>query len=423
MLKPIRGFNEMLSENRRQNEGPGIIRKRDLGMKALRPSLSVLRALAGEGNYHAYTRLKGAKRGVLFLKSLRVSLAYTFHRNGPRTRATLVVANGLNQERLFHKYRPQLSKAFGEISLFSVFRLANTHDRCGLPRFSAFEMGQQLVLLLLVLASGQKRYLNLYYLAFAAAMQRVIQHGAPNLKAFICFNDQPFDVASMIVALRQRETCQTCVIQHGLILSEVFYFPTNAKEFWAWGPLSRVHFRSRHAQGRLIVKGRYADDTENARSGFLAPMPEKHPYRILVAPSHFHDEVKGLVGAFLEELHNKLPTQINLGLKLHPATKASWRLRRWLANRNINIVLEQANMEQLSEDYDLLFTKNSTSSIDFLLRGKPVIFSEFPQNGNFPSADYGFGIDQLQNVISGEVENIAAKNDARKNFLKDALFV
>lgn len=239
---------------------------------------------------------------------------------------------------------------------------------------------------------------------------------------FICYNDQPFDVAAIISALHQRGNCRTITIQHGLILSEKFYFPTNTQEFWAWGELSRLHFRSRLPDGKFVIKGRYPDDAESKSNTFILPKSADASWKILIAPSHQHNEVKSLVQLIKNNLPKSEASNTHIGIKLHPATKGVPLIRLWLYIFAQGFSIERVNMEKLSLQYNALLTKNSTSAVDFLLRGKPVVFSDLPSGSLFPSPDYGISPSQFSKLLDKALD-LKAKNAARLQFLSFSLNV
>ena len=335
---------------------------------------------------------------------------------------TVSFVKGTNQLR-YHDYaRTQLEREFGAVQLFVSSRIDSATESFILPRITILEMLQQLNFLLLILLTGKKRYLNLYLLAFAMAIRRVVANGLPLVETFVCYNDQPYDVAAIIFALNNRRRCRTIVIQHGLILNEKFYFPSVAKEFWAWGDLSKKHYRTWNPFGQLIIKGRYSDDSETKQERFIFP-PAGAPVRILVAPSFFHDEIKQIITALCENLQNKSLDDKFIAIKFHPATKYLRKIKAWRSKNSPWLAEETAPMEVLAEKYDVLITKNSTSAVDFLLRGKPVYSVDQLEKDCFPSEDYCFSLDRnglMPHEISPELD---AKNCARKNFLKAALNV
>lgn len=389
-------------------------------MSGLRPSLKLLRVLAGEGDFHIY-RLLRSRRSFLFAKCMLTTYEYYTGRGNETSDRAIAFIKGANQFRYFRHAQLQLETELGDLQPYVSSPLSAQSSAKLLPRISSIAFLQQASFLLMMLMTGSRRYLNLYLLAFSSSMRMAVKVGFRNVELFVCFNDQPYDVAAIINALHERKGCRTIVIQHGLILSHKFYFPSVAKQFWAWGEMSRKHYHAWDNDASLIVKGRYSDDSKNKAIDFLCPKLDR-PFFILVAPSFFHHEVRDILLKVASKIASINNRKIHIAIKFHPATKVKWTLRRWIKN-NIPIVKEEVEpMEVLSLKYDALITKNSTSAIDFLLLGKLVFFTEFSANG-FPSADYGFSIDDIGEFGSDESLLCVGKNCSRNNFLKAAINV
>lgn len=273
-----------------------------------------------------------------------------------------------------------------------------------------------------MLLSGNRRHLNLYLLEFYQSIEKSLAIGAQNVDTFVCYNDQPYDVAAIVHSLNKRENCRTIVIQHGLILSERFYFPSIAQEFWAWGDLSRSHYHSRTLNSQILVKGRYRTDSSSKKDRFLWP-PESAITHILVAPSYFHDEIKDILRSLNDIMTVELMKTTVFAIKFHPSTKLAWSLRKWCKANTPWLIEEHDPMESLSKNYDALVTKNSTSAIDFLLNGKPTFFTELKGNETFPSQAYGFHINQLKSALQLKQLNTEEKRNGRDFFLLKALNV
>lgn len=390
-------------------------------MTGLTPSLKLLRVLAGEGSFHIY-RLLRDRRVFLFTKCLLTTFA-CFRGRGSETGArSIAFVKGANQLRYFWQAHLQLEAELGALQLYASAPLPTASDALLLPRMSLSAFAQQVVCLLMLLLTGKRRYLNLYLLAFASAMRKAVDTGLRNIESFVCFNDQPYDVAAIVHALHGRKGCRTIVVQHGLILSQNFYFPTVAKEFWAWGELSKQHYRAWDKDAQLVVKGRYREDAHNKARDFVWP-PADRPVRILVAPSFFHDEVKHILTELDRTLSTELKATARVAIKFHPATKLLWRLRRWCQQHAPWLKEEHEPMEHLATQYDILVTKNSTSAVDFLLRGKPIISVNLSEGILFPSQNYSFDANILQEIskIPQQIDHKA--NIQRLSFLQSGLNV
>lgn len=387
-------------------------------MPSMQPSLRLIRVLAGEGDFHLY-RLLRERLLFLFIKCLLNSLAW-FRGNGSETAARSVAfVKGANQSRYFRYARAQLTAELGSLQLYESAPPPANAEAILLPRFQARDVARQTGFLLMMLMTGKRRYLNLYLMQFAAAVRHAVDKGLPSVESFVCFNDQPYDVAAVVFALNQRKTCRTIVIQHGLVLSPNFYFPAVASEFWAWGELSKQHYRAWDKGAQLVVKGRYQSDAAAKADTFVWP-PQDRPVRILIAPSFFHDEVKTILTEIDKILSPEVKKTVRIAIKFHPATKLIWRLR-WWCHRHVPWLSEEHEpMEQLATKYDALVTKNSTSSVDFLLRGKPIFVINLHSRNDFPSPAYTL---ELKKIFAMEEFKQSANNlnAARLNFLQTAL--
>lgn len=386
-------------------------------MTSLNPSLELLRVLAGEGSFHIY-RLLRERRLFLFAKCLLTTLAYLRGKGAKTSARSIVFVKGSNQLRYFRHAQLQLADELGDLQLYTSTPFTKQTDAFLLPRISGRAFANQATLLFLMLLTGKRRYLNLYLLAFASAMRTAVDVGFRNIESFVCFNDQPFDVAAILHALHRHQGRRTIVVQHGLILTQSFYFPTIAKEFWAWGELSRQHYRARAKNAQFIIKGRYRDDAVKMAKDFISPSSDR-PLRILIAPSYFHDDVRALVSQ-VSELTKREDRRFTASIKFHPATKLKFLLIRWCKTHGSWLNEESAPMEELSERFDVLITKDSTSAVDFLLRGKPVVFSKLKADQSFPSHQYGFSSESDPFLPADLIES---KNIHRKCFLKSALNV
>ena len=391
-------------------------------MTFLRPSLKNLRVLAGEGDFHCYRLLAMGRRVFLFSKYLLTTVAYCLGQGGGATERTVAFVKGKNQLRYHRHVTTQLNSEFGPVQLFVSSGLSLSPEFRMLPRIPVSAVFHQFCLLTLLLLTGRRRYLNLYLLAFAGAVGKVVEKGLGGVKVFVCYNDQPYDVASILFALNNRKNCRTVVIQHGLVLNEKFYFPSVAEEFWAWGELSREHYRAWSSSARLLVKGRYADDARKKREEFILPV-DGEPLRILIAPSHYHEEVKQILTSLNKVLVDMPSRNVFFAIKFHPSTRFIGLLKLWCVRHTPWLGEESDPMEALSDKCDVLVTKYSTSAVDFLLRGKPVFFLEPRTDQGFPSEAYGFELGQLGSLLCSSLSDLDRKNTARKKFLEIALNV
>lgn len=390
-------------------------------MRKLMPAISTLHRVAGEGDFNIYRQLKEGKRFFLFAKCLITSWSYYRGRGDQATEKTVAFVKGPNQLRYQKQVMQQLEDEFGGVEIFMTAPIKGAKSNKFLPRINLIDVAHQMIYLLCMLLTGKRRFLNLYLLSFSAAIDKVVCQGIKNIKNFICFNDQPFDVAAVVYALNKRNNIRTIVIQHGLIVSEKFYFPVVAQEFWGWGDLSKIHYCRWDLKGCINIKGRYKSDVKIKDDCFKI-LNNHESISILIAPSHAHHEVLDLIWA-VNEINIKNSVKIKLGIKLHPSTKLLFYLALKIKRKKIKIQFEEDGMEELADKYDGLVTVNSTSSIDFLLRGKPVFFSKVYDSNRFPSQDYGCVLIDLSNFCSLEINSILKKNNSRLRFLMSAINV
>lgn len=385
------------------------------------PSLALLKTLAGEGKYHLYRLLTNGKRIFLFLKCAKVVTFHTFRSGKPNYASRVTFIKGANQLRLCRRQYNELKEEFGSLHVCAMSSLKYFPNQSYLPKFSLKDASIQYYYLLYMLILGKKRYLNLFLLSFYNSINKSLNYGLPCIQEALFFNDQPFEMAAIAYSLNSRDDVRTVTKQHGLILSENFYFPTNSKEFHAWGNLSRRHFSSRVSTGKLIIRGRSKTDGLRKRADFVLPEGGMRNLRILGATSFLMSDIASLIRALREEFpaHSAQPV---IGIKLHPATKAAWLVRRRIRRALPNAAIEMSDMEDLASEYDILVTKNSSSAIDFMLLGKPVIFLSPPAKAKFPSVQYGFDLEDIRNFINNRKIEIG-KNKKRLQFLKESLNV
>lgn len=386
-------------------------------MNRITPSIGSLRILAGEGNYNFYKMLSAGRRWFIFAKCALITYAYSKGKpDSPPPCSVIALVKGENQSRLIKYLEQGLMGDFGCIKKIAAG--SSLSGVSNFPRISSKEAIIQISALAMMLITGKRRYLNIYFFHFSEAIKRaILNSNLKNTKTVICFNDQPYDVAAIIKSFNEQGLARTIVIQHGLILNEKFYFPTVAQEFWAWGELSREFYRAWNTNSRIEIRGRYQEDARLKADKPLIP-EDIDCLKVLLAPSFHHSEVKELVQRSI----SLLPAGAKVAIKFHPATK----MRRLLALRckraAPHVAFEYSSMEEAASVYDVLVTKNSTSAIDFLLRGKPVAFLELRADSRFPSTDYGLDISDLSTI--SEMRNaMATKNAQRLRFIRESLNV
>ena len=404
-----------------------------------RSSLGIVRALGSEGNFQNHQLVKNGRALFVCLKLVRAALFYAFC-GGSAVASTspagdaAVLIKGPNQLRLFAKQRPELETEFGAITPIATSRFSpNTHGLISLPLSSlpgiSLARAAKLILIAALLFCTRKaRHLNLFYLRFFEAIEPVCAHRLGGHEVVACYNDQPFDIAAIIHAVNLQGKAKTIVFQHGLVLSEAFYFPAKAREFRAWGDLSRKHYKALDSASHLVVSGRYGDDAAQKAAQFKVPDASPDDNKggrpaILAAPSFVPAEIDDMAGSIAEWLGASGLSDPKIAIKLHPATKQKARILAKIRRALPSLCEETDRMEELAHRYDVLITKNSTSALDFMLLGKPVVFLEPRDDGQFPSAAYGFALDELVSMSAMTMQRLDEKNDARLEFLKAALNV
>jgi hypothetical protein len=149
------------------------------------------------------------------------------------------------------------------------------------------------------------------------------------------------------------------------------------------------------------------------RNNLLTDRSVTKPLKILVAPPFFRHEVKEIVSSPKSVLPEDFGNKVIIAIKFHPATKFQSRLKFQCRKKAPWLKTETEPMEVLADRYDATFTNNSISAIDFLLRGKPVLFHPLCYGRGFPSADYRFTLPEIKYFIY--LNNIYSK---KKNFYR-----
>jgi hypothetical protein len=393
-----------------------------------RSSLGIVRALGSEGNFQNHQLVKNGRALFVCLKLVRAALFYAFCGGSagagtPPAGDAAVLVKGPNQLRLFSKQKPELEAEFGAITPIATSRFSPEQDLSPLPRISLAGAVKLIALAALLFCTRKARHLNLFYLRFFEAIEPVCAHRLSGYDAVACYNDQPFDIAAIVHAVNLQGTAKTIVFQHGLVLSEAFYFPAKAREFRAWGELSRTHYKALDRASHLVVSGRYGDDAALKAAQFKLPDANEGRPAILAAPSFVPAEIDDMTGAIAEWLGGCGLSDPKIAIKLHPATKQKTSILAKIRRALPSLCEETDVMEELAHRYDVLITKNSTSALDFMLLGKPVVFLEPRDDGQFPSAAYGFALDELVGMSAMTIQRLDQKNAARLEFLKAALNV
>lgn len=382
--------------------------------------------LAGEGNFSIYKKSTPKQRAYLGLKLLLNSVAFWLGgQNKEVSAVNIFYVKGQNQCRL-HKHANLAFREAKEESMtliqpdWSWWQRKDNFSRWF--KMEGKYVSAQLYLIASYVLLGEKKYLNLYFLSYQTAIEEGIRKFGTKIEFFLCYNDQTYEASSIILALKRLTSAKTVVFQHGLILSPSFYFPVNADEFWAWGELSKRSYFARCKKSRFIVKGRYLED-RIIRRECVADLIEPGQPRILIAPSHVLQEIIDLVASTLKSVEG-LRVPYKVAIKLHPATKLKIFIIMYCGVRNISVEPIRSEMEDVVGRFDAIATRNSTSAVEFLLRGKAVFVDIFDSSRIFPSLEYAAPLSMLGNYIKalkrieGEFQKLP-----RLTFLKNAIDV
>lgn len=383
--------------------------------------IRVVKTMAAEGNFHAHNLLRNGGRFFLFIKYLKSTLEYwsgsrhSAHDFGP----SIVYIKGANQLRHFRETKTLIEARVGSVVPYSGTSLDPSTRRMAMV--TTQDVFAQMRCLFLLLLTGRRRYLNMYYVAFYEGVRRSILKGHfAGVSNFICFNDQPYDIAALVLVFREVAECNTAVLQHGLILSPHFYFPTHVHEFWGWGEVSAEHFRGSFPGVKFVITGRKLDDRIIKSDEFIPRAPQTE-VSFVIAPSHSPAQIKMLI-AKVKKAQSKT-SHARFFIKLHPATKLKALVRLWLRINAPWLSEVHAPMSVLSTRYDGLISVNSTSAVDFLLLGKPAFFAVVNEGAAFPSSQYGLYLDDLDEQVGGNFASLNSYNPPRLNFLREYLNV
>lgn len=377
-----------------------------------------------EGKRHIYSLLKGRGRLLLVIKLVLMTLKYMQLKSDKKLiNSSLVFINGINQQRLYANYKNKLLNEIGEHDVIFFHQVKYFSITMVVSNF--FSIIKLFSLAAMLLITGRRRNLNEMLANLIEIIGAFFDSRLLNIENFVCFNDQPFDMAYLNKLFDCRSCVNTVVIQHGLILTPRFYFPINAKQFWSWGENAKIK-APKGSLSKFIIHGRYLSDSEKKSEYFNIGLSKKDNVKILIAPSFSYSEIFKILKKIKNIIqYNKASTEVYI--KLHPATKMQSFLKVFISLQWKELRFENNDMEVASDIYDCLFTKNSTSAIDFLLRGKPVYFSELKSN-DFPCKTYGFTFEDYSDKncdASDEVKSIAIheKNESRLKLIYGELNV
>ncbi|WP_421860206.1 hypothetical protein [Marinobacter salarius] len=376
---------------------------------------TIIRYLSGEGNF-AVLKNKGLFQRIIFSTKLIIKvflLTFPYSKFAPK--GDLVYVCGSNQHRLL-----------GSIDL-SVYDVDENY--CALVQPTPFSKEKDrsknkihvsiafkdfFVLFFYCLGYivlGKNKLLAAFFIKYYNCVSDFFRENLHSINRLICFNDQPFECASLILAAKSHKK-SSVVIQHGVIISYDYYFPINCDEFWAWGSAGRPYFKSRSVCGEYIVKGRWLKKKEAISSDFV--FPDSGKPKGVICPSFFWKEIFFFI-RFLKALKEK---GVKVDLKLHPATKFKILIKFLMITSRCKWVKPEVSIQLVAKEYDFLITRNSSSALDFLLLGKPVFGVGTSDRDNRVFGQSFFDENGIDNfVFKGELNHAREVNDNRLSFL------
>ncbi len=375
---------------------------------------TVIRCLGGEGNFSIFKRKNLLSRFIWALKAV-VKLTYMLTGYSVKINTKdLIYLCGVNQDRLLQSLD---LKSYG---------ISDEHDVIKQPRsiykknkwpFVSIDLHCYWMLVFLCLVyvvTGNNRYIAAFLIRYYKGVSYFLNATVSDIERLICLNDQPFEAAALTLWAREQGK-NTIVLQHGVILSYNYYYPSNSKEFWAWGENGRLHFKTRVKGGKYVVKGRFLKKEYDIPGYFI--LPDRETMNGVVCPSFSASEIVGLiklVGSIEKGKGKRL-----FSLKLHPSTKFKFVFRLIGFFYGLNWINYKTPILEVAKKYDFLVTKNSSTAVDFLLLGKPVFGIETPPlhekifNNSFFSED-----DMKKLIHSGHLFNVEEVNDSRISFIR-----
>ena len=280
-------------------------------------------------------------------------------------------------------------------------------------QFSFFSYSFLLILVLLTKAvfMPRKRDVILIYLQMFEFMQKNFSSVFPEIKSLSVFNDKNH-LNALFVECAKKNEVSTLVHQHGYIANKASYFPINANHFLSWGTQAYDYARNYRQQGKVIKSQRFNSDIRNLETKFLVPRVKC--FKILIAVNYKPEQIDNVAKVIrkLEKLDHYVC------IKLHPSQKFKFLTRIRYKALNSKLGFVKSRIDHLADQFDILVTISSTSALDFLLRGKPVIFLNDGPRFEIPSFSYGFSLNDLLSRFSLNDEMLNNKNKNRLQFLE-----
>lgn len=227
------------------------------------------------------------------------------------------------------------------------------------------------IVAILIYKNKRRRVLEFYWIFYKIINQKIrMSSGIP--KVLITYNDQDFITAAILNALQELGT-YCIVIQHGLILNPSAYFPCNSDEFWAWGSSSKTQFSAVKSGCRYRLVGRLQKDYDLYHAPKLFRDCDR---RLLIAVGSRWRDIKLALEEFKFYKIQKHLDLNTVNIKFHPGTKFLFFIKLYFKIFYPEIKFENRWIENIVSEYDILYTRNSTAILDFLLAGNFVLLQE-----------------------------------------------
>lgn len=375
----------------------------------------IIRALAGEGGFAILKKKSFLVRVIWFVKVV-LKLSFMLAKVSRKVNVKdLVYICGLNQERLLKSLDLKLYGIGDGYGLIKQPKSLFRNNKGGFISIDCPSYFRLVSLCFIYMVTGSRKHVSLFLISYYRSVTFILDNSDLNFERFICFNDQPFEAAALTLWARFKGK-KTIVLQHGVILSYDYYFPTNSHEFWAWGKNGRVYFRSNLKNGLYIEKGRHLIDKKKIPDGFVLPHIENA--KGVICPSFYLSEVI----SFIRLASSLKDGYAEIFLKLHPATKCKFLFRLVIWLYGVSWLDYKKPILDVAENYDFLITKNSSSAVDFLLLGKPVFgVGTQPFHYDIFKGSF-FSENEMRCLIySGLLPRIDGLNEKRTAFIRDCI--
>ena len=369
--------------------------------------LGVLRIIGRERNWYYLKNIECGSLIDLFIVTLKlffkcVKVTRIGKINAKVSRA-MIKLTGLSHRRLYDLQLQNMPQDYIEVQNEKI--IFEELDKFPERIISIFDLLILSSMLLKVFIFPRKRRnFLLFYWTFYTIIDKNLKYINNFPDYLFTYNDQDLVTSSIVTSLRQNGT-YCVVMQHGLILDSEGYFPCNSNEFWAWGTCSFDAFQSKNRNCAFFVTGRLQADVKRFSSTQKKLFRPQQKILIAVG-SRWKDiylAIKKIRSSSLEQILDIK----KFSIKYHPGTKCKIIIKILIKFYFSRINEEKGLIEQAVDKYDILYTRNSTVLLDFLLCGKPVLLLEKRVK-----------LGALQSHCSTLDELILKKNDIDNKLLK-----